>query len=178
MDYNYILDQIKDESLFDLYRLQKAINVLLENPQAINHIKAKLKKGEKITFFDRKENMLVPATIVEVKKTQAVVTVSGSPQHWLLPIVAINIDSKNTDIKADSGLDRNSLKIGDNVGFLNKDNEEVYGTVIKLNPKSVGILTSDRQKWKVSYELLFAVIDGFSSTSNEPFGLKNITNST
>jgi hypothetical protein len=72
----------------------------------------------------------------------------------------INIEGADTDITSkNSHVDRLSLKIGDQVGFTGKDGGELFGAVIKLNPKRAKIQT--RQGiWAVPYSMLFTIIDG------------------
>nr|MBA3321371.1 hypothetical protein [Pyrinomonadaceae bacterium] len=56
-------------------------------------------------------------------------------------------------------LDRSRLKVGDAVGFRDRQNLDKYGRVVALNQKTATILISDNQKWRVAYQFLFPVID-------------------
>jgi hypothetical protein len=58
------------------------------------------------------------------------------------------------------GLDKSQIKVGDRVGFLDRQNNDVYGKVIRLNRKTATILTDDHTDWRVGYGLLYLVIDG------------------
>jgi hypothetical protein len=72
----------------------------------------------------------------------------------------INIEGADTDIAAKKNhVDRLSLKIGDQVGFIGKDGGELFGTVTKLNPKRARIQTG-QGNWAVPYSMLFSIIDG------------------
>ena len=50
IDYANIIEELKDASLFDLYRLKSAINQQLENPQRLAEIKKRLRPGQKVTW--------------------------------------------------------------------------------------------------------------------------------
>lgn len=62
--------------------------------------------------------------------------------------------------KYSGGLDRNSLKVGDHVGWNSKLGHDLYGVIKKLNPKKALIQLGSGELWTVSYSLLFLVIDG------------------
>ena len=56
------------------------------------------------------------------------------------------------------GLGRNEVFVGDDVGFCNRDGDERYGQVVRLNPKTV-TLDCGESKWRVAYSFLFKVFD-------------------
>jgi hypothetical protein len=77
----------------------------------------------------------------------------------------VNIDGVETDIRAVApehrALNRSRLKVGDAVGFRDRQNQDKYGRVVALNQKTATILTKDNQKWRVAYQFLSPVIDSF-----------------
>ena len=80
--------------------------------------------------------------------------------RWTIPYYYINLQKSNTDITShhkETGLHRNEVKVGDKVGFLDRNNMELYGDVIRLNPKTVTINCRDMQ-WRVAYCFLFKII--------------------
>lgn len=68
MDYTKILEELNRASLFDLHRLQSAIYQELLNPMRIDQIKAQLKIGQAISYFDPQSNDLIDAVILKFKK--------------------------------------------------------------------------------------------------------------
>jgi hypothetical protein len=82
---------------------------------------------------------------------------------WSIPFGAVNLEGVETDIggfaAGQHGLDRSRLKVGDAVGFRNRQNQDKYGRVLALNQKTATILTSDQQRWRVAYQFLFPVIE-------------------
>ena len=163
MDYTFIIDELRSASLFDLFRLRAAITLQLEDPARIEQVRARLRPGMAISYFDEAQNRLVEATVRELHRTRLLVENRHDRQRWSIPFGAVNVDGVDTDIRAaaaeHSVLDRSLLKVGDGVGFRDRQNRDKYGRVVALNQKTATILTSDRQRWRVAYQFLFPVID-------------------
>jgi hypothetical protein len=151
MDYELIVSALQKASAFDLYRLQSAIGHLLDDPLRLNAIKRQLRPGMEITYFEPQENRLIPAQVLEIRRTRVVIQELPTGKRWTVPLYMINIEGADTDITPqENHVDRLSLKIGDH---------ELFGAVIKLNPKRAKIQT--RQGiWAVPYSMLFTIIDG------------------
>lgn len=163
MNYTFIVDELRAASLFDLFRLHAAINLLLEDPERIERVRRRLRPGMKIRYFDEAQNRLVEAAILELRRTRLLVENLGDGKPWLIPFCAVNVDEVETELRTaprHNALDRSSLKVGDQIGFRDRQNQDKYGQVVALNPKTATILTSDQQKWRVAYQFLFPVIDG------------------
>ena len=160
MDYELIVSALQKASAFDLYRLQSAIGHLLDDPLRLNAIKRQLRPGMEITYFEPQENRLIPAQVLEIRRTRAAIQELPTGKRWTIPLYLINIEGADADITPKKNhVDRLSLKIGDQVGFTGKDGSELFGAVIKLNPKRAKIQT--RQGiWSVPYSMLFTIIDG------------------
>ena len=160
MDYSLIVSELQKASTFDLYRLQAAIAKLLEDPVRVVAIKRQLRPGMAITYFHQEENRLIPARLLALRKTRAVVQDLEGERRWTIPLFMINLQGADTDIAPRrDGVDRLSLRIGDTVGFTAHDGEALFGTVVKLNPKRAKIQTT-KGVWAVPYARLFTVIDG------------------
>jgi len=160
MNYSKILDELNNASLFELYRLEQAIRHSLEDPARIRNIKDSLKVGQAIEYFDAGENRLVEAIIIELNRTRLLVKNRHDGKLWDIPYYHVNLDHANIAISKPTGkLDRNSLKVGDKVAFKDRKGNELFGEVIKLNPKTAGVLVGTA-RWKVDYSLLSLIIDG------------------
>ncbi len=168
MDYSKILENLKQASLFDLYRLRVAINHQLENPQRIKEIKRCLKPEQTISYFDNVENRLIEAKVKKLKRKRLLVENTHDKQLWTIPFYWVNLDDVNTDIafSAKMGLEKSQLKVGDTVRFQDKQNNDVYGEIIRLNQKTATIETAPNMKWRVAYEWLSLVIDGVQGYQN------------
>ncbi len=142
MDFTEILKELNTASLFDLHRLKSAIYQELINPERIAVIKNRLKPGQKISYFDPDNNGLIEAIVIQGKKTKCLVEHIEDGVRWNIPFYYINLEGVNTDIqptKNQKGIEKSVLKVGDRVGYLNKEINEVYGVVIRLNPKTATI---------------------------------------
>ena len=161
MDYTQLLHELQQASLFDLYRLKSGINKMLDQPDRITAIKRQLRIGQEITYFEEKENRLIPAIIEDIQRTRLSVRNKEDGKRWTIPFYMVNIDNVDTDIHSQHGkVDRNQLKVGDTVGFHDRQQQELYGQVVRLNQKTVTIHTSTGAKWRVAYSFLFKVMDG------------------
>lgn len=163
MDYSKIVQELQKSSLFDVYRLQVAINRLLENPDRIEEIRRQLRPGQEITYFDATENREIEARVVKLKQTRVLVEHKRDQQRWNIPLYYVNLEGVDTEIKVSSGkvgLDKSQLKVGDRVGFRDQQNNDLYGEVIRLNPKTATIRLEDSTEWRVPYRLLYSVIEG------------------
>ena len=89
MDYTEILEALNTASLFDLHRLQSAIYQELLNPVRVEQIKAQLKVGQSISYFDPQANGLIDAVILKIQKTRCLVRNVKRPEKlehpFLLP---------------------------------------------------------------------------------------------
>ena len=159
MDYSMILKELNKASLFDLFRLQVAIDQQLVNPSRIREVRKLLKPGMEISYFEPTENRLIDATIISLRQSRLVVENKHDGKRWSINFYMVNLDRVATDISTHQVIDRTQLKVGDSVGFYNRENRETYGKVIKLNQKTATVLVSDGSRWRVSYQLLFKLID-------------------
>jgi hypothetical protein len=162
MDYSKIIETLKDASSFDLHRLNSAINHLLEDPKRIAEIRKRLAPDQMIRYFEPAQNRLIDAKVVELKRTQLLVRNLHDRQLWNIPFYWVNLDEVNTDISVPQriGLDKSQIRVGDIVGFPDRQNNDVHGEVIRLNQKTATIKTNANMEWRVGYQWLYLVIDG------------------
>ncbi len=163
MDYSKLVEELQQASLFELYRLQVAIGRLLENPEAIEAIRNQLQPGQQITYFDVIENREIEARVVKLKRTRLLVERLSDKQQWDIPFHHVNLARVDTEIKSSSGkigLDKSQLKLGDRVRFVDEQNKDLYGEVVRLNPKTATVRLEDKTQWRVPYRLLYLVIEG------------------
>jgi hypothetical protein len=111
-------------------------------------------------YFDADENRLVEASIIELKRTRALVKNRHDGKVWNIPFYLIDLDHADIAMSGSTGkLDRNRLKVGDKVAFKDRKGNERFGEVIKLNQKTAGVLVGTT-RWKVDYRLLSLIIEG------------------
>ena len=161
MDYNLLNEEIRQASPFDLFRLQVLIGQLLNDPKTLQRVRGQLREGMVVSYFDAGKNALVEVEITRVKRSNVDATETASGKRWDLPIYMLNLEQVPTEVAPETTgtLDRNSLSVGDPVGFRGREGELIYGEVVKLNPKRCKVRTPDGL-WNVYYQSLFPVIDG------------------
>lgn len=160
MNYTQILDALQKASAFDLYRLRAAIDIELERPRWVMSIQAQLRPGQEITYFNPGSNRLIKAVLLEFRRKNAAVKDLDTGKSWLIPYAAINLDGADVEIREQpqEGLSRQSLSIGDLVGFMDAENQQQCGRIIRLNDRTV-TLDAGSRRWRVSYSLLHRVVD-------------------
>lgn len=168
MNFNDIINALEKGSAFDLYRLHCAISIMMEDPKKMAAIKAYLTPGMPIAYFDSGKNKLIDAVVVEVRRTRLLVQNREDNARWLVRFYQLNIENVNVNLDSNNAktgsLNKVNLRVGDRVGWVSsKCHEELFGEVIKLNPKKAHIGVADGKVWIVPYTMLFPVLEGDES---------------
>lgn len=160
MDYTEILQQIRGATAFDLYRLRTAIDRLLDDPKRIAEARRHIRPGSEVAYFSQTDNRMIEAHVLEFRQTTVLVENKHDQQQWIIPYYWLNVHGTNVQIteRRQEGLGRNEVAVGEHVGFVDKNGREQYGEVTRLNRKTVTLKT-EGGKWRVSYELLFKVLE-------------------
>lgn len=168
IDFSDTLAALKSASAFDLFRLRAAIDRVLDQPGWMLAVQARLRVGRQIEYFDPQANRSHRGQLLELRRRQAVVLDLATHKRWLISYASINLDGADVEIRERpaTGLGRNEVAVGDVVGFLDRDQQERSGRVVRLNDKTVTLL-SGHQQWRVSYGLLHRVIDSTGGGASE-----------
>ena len=161
MNYAQVLDALNNASLFDLYRLNVAIDQQLQDPRRLQAVKSQLRVGQTVDYFDARDNRNVRARVVKLQRTNVNVVDLHDGKPWRVPYYMINLQQVDTRLPEPAdrpGLSRQALSVGDWVGFVDKHGVEHAGHVEKLNPKTASLRCPDG-RWRVAYSLLFRVLD-------------------
>ncbi|BCA97343.1 hypothetical protein TUM19329_37040 (plasmid) [Legionella antarctica] len=162
VDYDQLVAFLKNASLFEIYRLSVALSNELENPLRISALINKFKEGDVIEYFDATTQSFITARVLQKALKNAVVQRLDDGRQWKIPYHMLKIDSREFIFeKKERGLNKNSIKVGDYVGF-SREGEEIIGCVERLNQKTVTIVTSSQHRWRVAYQLLYEIIEGES----------------
>ena len=163
MNFSDVLNALNQASAFELYRMRAAINRVLDEPRWLQAIQARLQTGQAIEYFDVQANKPRHGKLLELRRKQAVVLDRDDGKRWLIPYVAINLDGTDVQIREQprQGLGRNEVAIGDMVGFLDRDQLQRGGRIVRLNDKTVTLLCG-QQQWRVAYAFLHRVVDAGS----------------
>lgn len=160
MNYSEIIDALEKASAFDLYRLQAALNNMMDDPKRILEVKMGLRLGQEIEYFDATANRIEAAIVEKIKQTRVNVKNLRDGKRWGIHMCAINIRGSDTGIALTKteGLSKNEIGVGDLVGFVDNNGQEQHGKVVRLNSKTATVESEDRG-WRVSYSLLHKVIE-------------------
>ena len=160
MNFSDVLKALNQASAFVLYRTRAAVDRVLDEPRWLLAIQSRLRIGESVEYFDSQANTLRRGQILELRRKQAVILDQDDGRRWLIPYVAINLDGADIQIRElpRQGLGRNEVAVGDMLGFVDRNQQQRSGRVIRLNDKTVTLLCGSQQ-WRVAYCFLHRVMD-------------------
>ena len=170
LDSNMIESLLANSSVYDLFCINKRMSLILEDDLRIQQIKQSLQIGQLITYFNSRLNRIVSATVIEKQIKRVLVENINDRSKWWIRYYAISLDSVQTTpiTKTQSGkLSKSNLSIGDMVGF-DYQGDKIIGKVMKLNLKTVKLVTNTHEKWNVYYQHLFSVIDAEQNIIDVP----------
>lgn len=162
VNYDDWLAFLKKASLYEIYRLSLALEIEQRDPKRVLQVAQKINIKDTIEYFDPKTRQLVTGIVVEKTRTSVLVCHLAESAVSQVPYYMINIDSRSffTETK-NKNMTRHDVAIGMRVGFVNsRTGTTVSGVIERINPKTVSLRTPDNQVWRVSYALLFPVIEG------------------
>ncbi len=159
-----VLEICEGLSPYQLYRLERKISLMLEDPERIDRIKSRLSPGDEIEYFLAEENRNVAGVFLKHNRTYASICRSDDGEKWRIPYCWINVDESEFHVRsADNKLTRDDISVGEFVGFTDRQNQELFGKVIRINQKTVSIDCEDGRSWRVAYSFLFRVLDANSN---------------
>lgn len=161
MDFTEAIKLFKNATPYDLYRIKIAIKNEIEKPEHIRAIRACFAVGDQISYFDSEKNTLIQAIVLEKNPKNVVLKNLYDKKIWKVPYYMINISGKESDIHCThkEKPSKNNFKVGNCVGF-NNDGQQCTGTITKLNHKTASLITRDKKRWRVSYGLLYQILEG------------------
>lgn len=111
-------------------------------------------------YFDPQANAPKRGKVIELRRKQAVLLDLDDAKSWIVSYAAINLDGADVQIREHKpqGLGRNEIAIGEIVGFIDRDQQQRTGKVIRLNDKTVSLQCGNSQ-WRVAYSFLHRVVD-------------------
>ena len=158
-----IMEKLEQKSPFELSRIRTYINQRLEDPTFTTPLKRSLSIGQKVSYFEQETNTEIDVIIEKIGRTNAHVREIISGKSWTMPFHMLNVNCLTTDLPSTSnkggrGVNRYDLRVGESVSFQ-IDFSEVFGEVIKLNPRRAKVLLKDGAIWNVYYSHLSRVIE-------------------
>jgi hypothetical protein len=169
LNFTEIVATLGQASAFDLFRLRAAIDRVLDQPGWMMAVQARLRVGQEIEYFDPQANRSFKGQLLEMRRKQAVVLDRETRKRWLISYAAINLDGADVEIREQpqQGLSRQAVAVGDVVGFVDRDQRQRSGKILRLNDKTV-TLQVGHQQWRVAYALLHRVVESSASAGKLP----------
>ena len=164
MNFSNIINSFSEASAFELYRLRAAIDRVLDEPRWLQAVQVRLRVGQEVTYFDPQANALRRGRVLEMRRKQAVVLDLDDARRWIISYAAINLDGADVQIREhkQQGMGRNEIAVGDMVGFVDRDQQQRTGRVLRLNDKTVSLQCGNIQ-WRVAYQFLHRVVEAAGS---------------
>lgn len=160
-DVTEILEKLEQASPFELWRLTQTIDAMLKDPVRVHDVRSRLRVNQGVVYFDTRENKEIQATIVEIHRTNVLVKNCDDGKLWHIPFYMLKIERGDKDRDTPlQKIDRSTLKVGDQVGFLNRSSQIICGKVTKLNPKAAEVTLPTGEHWRVHYHALFPILEG------------------
>lgn len=169
IEYDPLVSFLKQASAFEIYRMTVALQNELDNPTRLAQISTKIKVDDPVEWYDSATNAFIKAIIMGKTAKRVIVQNLHDGRRWQIPLYWLKLDSREFVFEQkEKGLNKNSIKVSDFVGFYHqKLGKDITGQVERLNPKTVSILTSTQQRWRVPYSLLYPVIEGQQAEVNQ-----------
>src|SRR5437016_14606553 len=137
MDWHELMSSLQKTADLDLLRLRTAIDHLLQQPGRIIAIRQRLQLGQKVDYWNLRENRMQHGRIIEFKPEQVLVQSDDSSKYWWMPYAAIQIDAASMPrAEPHTRLDRQAFAVGDTVSFEGRDLIVHFGTIERLNQKT------------------------------------------
>ena len=95
MNYAALLEALQQASGFELYRLRAAIDRALSAPERIDAIRRCIKRGQRIEYFDARDNRMYRGQVLEMRNTTLVIMDFDRPAKLLIDYAAINLDGED-----------------------------------------------------------------------------------
>jgi len=168
MNFSDTLKALNQASAFELYRMRAAIDRVLDDPRWLAAIQSRLRVGQACEYFEIQSNAMHPCRILEMRRKQVLVLDLVDGKRWLIGYPALNLDGVDAQIREQprQGLGRNEIAVGEMVGFLDRDQQQRAGRVLRLNDKTVS-LQCGNQRWRVAYSYLHRVVDGEAGVARQ-----------
>lgn len=154
MDWNNLITELENLSLFELGCLARAAWDLADDPQRIAQARALLKPGIEVEYWDSKGRQFVRALILELNRTTALLQNVEDKVRWTMPLIFIVPPNTEPIVPPAPRLPKSEWSVGDQVMFKDRQNQECIGTIEKLNPTRAKVRLNTGAIWNVHYQLL------------------------
>ncbi len=155
-----MLEHLENASLFEIYQTSVVLKKILSDPKRMAQIRSKLAPHQVVSYFNARTNQAIAATVMQLSNTKVLLRNHHDGKSWQVPYYMINLGPITQQAAMRSGkVDSLSLRVGDSVGFTDRQNRSMYGVVQKLNRKTASLILQNGEAWRIAYEQLFHVME-------------------
>ncbi len=168
MNWDILQRELASATAFQLRQIDSLLTRLCEDPARLARIRDRLRPGQIVRYWDVSRFAETECEILELRRTIAVVKHTGDGQIWRIDMSYINVESEAPlQQPSPSETSPHAWTVGDAVCFRDRDNRQIVGQIVKLNPKRAKVRT-DTATWTVSYGLLTQIVDAEATISQGP----------
>lgn len=172
LDLARLIAALPQASSLDLYRLEYAIQRLRNESQRIVAMRTQLHLGMTVQFFSAHDGTTHTGRIIALHSRDVTIDDANQNTRWSgVPYAALDLggqaDTVNVEIldavkpapaRPHNRRVRADFKIGDNVSFVDRDQQTHVGRIVRLNAKTATI-ECDGGNWRVAFGLLQHLVD-------------------
>ena len=159
MDLHEVMTSLQRASDLDLLRLRTAIDHPLQQPARILAIRRQLHAGQVVNYLSLRENRMRQGRVIQFKPDWVLVQDDSLAKCVWIPYASIQVDATAVSkSNPPPRPNRREFVIGDTVSFEGRDLIQRFGTIVRINQKTV-TLSCAGQSWRVSFALLHHVVD-------------------
>ena len=157
MDWNALLSELDRLSLFELGCLGRALGNLSADPARIARARSLLRPGLEVEYWNSKKGDFTKAIVLELFRTSALVQHMKDQEQWTVHLSLIVPPDTKPILSPMPSSSRSEWRVGDLVGFKDRQNRERFGTIEKLNPRKAQVRLRSGEVWRVDYPLLVPI---------------------
>lgn len=169
--FEEVIELASGLTAYQLCRLRGYIDVVLEDPERFRAAARACVPGREIEYFSQRINRCVKGVVSKVNRTTVDVRSLEDGKLWRIDLAAVNTGGAEEHVNSQNGnrqLTKHDLSVGQIVGFQDRDFQDRFGRIIRLNPKTVTLECESGTKWRVAYSILFPVLDAGGPNPSEP----------
>jgi hypothetical protein len=169
-DLARLVAALPQASSLDLYRLECAIQRLRNEPQRIVAIRRRLHLGMIVQFFGAHDGTTHAGRITALNSRDVSIDDANQKTRWSgVPYAAIDLREEGGTVEVEilepakpaqtpKFRTRADFRIGDNVSFVDRDQQPHVGRVVRVNAKTATV-ECDSGTWRVAFGGLQHLVD-------------------
>jgi len=171
MDWNVLVAELEGLTLFELGSLRRLVSELCDDPKRVAQARIQLRPGMEVEYWHSQSRGYVKATVVELQRTTVLVQHVEDKEKWTIHLSLLAPPATTPVPRTVPSLPKSEWRVGDMVGFKDRQNRDRIGTIQKKNPRRAEIRLKNGDIWQVHYEYLVRIqeLDAKNEEDRPPF---------